>query len=179
MPFPSEAEVERLLALLPPPLSPLISLSPPVCIDLARLAAPHSIITTPIVPHPMIALTMCVLLQESELLKYEVGEILTAARPTRGHRADYEFIGTLDAETIRQEAVEVGFSIRDVWVDPTEAVEEIAPTTLEGVNARVTELAEVQEEDTQDLYAMIKDAQDRQTRLSQRVDVLIEDREFH
>ncbi|GKD74885.1 hypothetical protein Tco_1333167 [Tanacetum coccineum] len=111
--------------------------------------------------------------------RYEVGEILTAARPTRGHRADYEFIGTLDAETRRQEAVEVGFSIRDVWVDPTEAVEEIAPTTLEGVNARVTELAEVQEEDTQDLYAMIKDAQDRQTRLSQRVDVLIEDREFH
>ncbi|GKA10396.1 hypothetical protein Tco_0689829, partial [Tanacetum coccineum] len=30
---------------------------------------------------------------------YEVGESSTAARPTRGHRADYGFIGTLDAET--------------------------------------------------------------------------------
>ncbi|GKD48412.1 reverse transcriptase domain-containing protein, partial [Tanacetum coccineum] len=35
------------------------------------------------------------------------------------------------------------------------------------------------EDDTQDLYAVIEDAQDRQTRLSQRVDVLIEDKEFH
>ncbi|GJW34600.1 hypothetical protein Tco_0054632 [Tanacetum coccineum] len=111
--------------------------------------------------------------------RYEVGEISTTSRPTRGHRADYEFIGTLDAETRRQRVVEVGYGIRDVWVDLTEAVEEVAPTTLEGVNARVTELAEVQEEDTQDLYAMIKDAQDRHTRLLQRVDVLIEDREFH
>nr|GEY60326.1 hypothetical protein [Tanacetum cinerariifolium] len=36
-----------------------------------------------------------------------------------------------------------------------------------------------EEEDTHDLYAVIEDAQDRQTRLSQRVNVLIEDREFH
>ncbi|GJU61752.1 hypothetical protein Tco_1243587 [Tanacetum coccineum] len=64
-------------------------------------------------------------------------------------------------------------------VDPAEAVKAVAQTTLEGVNARVIELTEVQEEDTQDLYAMIKDAQDRKTRLSQRVDVLIEDKEFH
>ncbi|GKD23855.1 hypothetical protein Tco_1225558 [Tanacetum coccineum] len=33
------------------------------------------------------------------------------------------------------------------------AVEELAPTTLEGVNARVTELVAVQEKDTQDMYA--------------------------
>ncbi|GJW88456.1 putative reverse transcriptase domain-containing protein [Tanacetum coccineum] len=57
---------------------------------------------------------------------------------------DYGFIGTLDAETRRQRAEEVGYGIRDVWVDPTEAVEE-----------------------------------DRQTQLSQRVDVLVEDRQFH
>ncbi|GKA04125.1 hypothetical protein Tco_0676906 [Tanacetum coccineum] len=90
--------------------------------------------------------------------RYEVGESSTAApRPTGGHRADY----------------------RDVWVDPTEAVEEVAPTTLEGVNARVTELAVVQEQDTQDIYDVIKDGQDRQTQLFQRVDGLVEDRQFH
>ncbi|GJX43510.1 hypothetical protein Tco_0260186 [Tanacetum coccineum] len=60
----------------------------------------------------------------------------------------------------------------DVWVDLTEAVEEAAPTTLEGVNARVTELAAVQEQDTQDIYAVIEDTQDRQTQLFQRVDGL-------
>ncbi|GKB92716.1 hypothetical protein Tco_0964988 [Tanacetum coccineum] len=57
--------------------------------------------------------------------RYEVGESLTAApRPTGGHRADYGFIGTTDAEIRRQRAEEVGYGIRDVWVDPIEAVEE-------------------------------------------------------
>ncbi|GKE55407.1 hypothetical protein Tco_1494592 [Tanacetum coccineum] len=63
--------------------------------------------------------------------------------------------------------------------DLKDAVKEVAPTTLERVNARVTELAVVQEEDTQDIYAVIEDAQYRQTQLSQRVDILTEDRQFH
>ncbi|GJY70338.1 hypothetical protein Tco_0474041 [Tanacetum coccineum] len=59
--------------------------------------------------------------------RYEVGESLTATpRPTGGHRIDYGFIGTLDAKTRRQRAKEVGYRIRDVWVDPIEAVEEVA-----------------------------------------------------
>ncbi|GKE14457.1 hypothetical protein Tco_1422034 [Tanacetum coccineum] len=82
-------------------------------------------------------------------------------------------------EIRRHKAKEVGYGIRDVWVDPVEAVEEVAPTTLEEVNARVTELAAVQEQDTQDIYAVIEDGHDRQTQLSQRVDVLTEDRQFH
>ncbi|GJU19815.1 hypothetical protein Tco_1153157 [Tanacetum coccineum] len=44
---------------------------------------------------------------------------------------------------------------------PTKAVEEVAPTTLEEVNARVTELVAVQEQDTQDIYAIREDTQDR------------------
>ncbi|GKE90453.1 hypothetical protein Tco_1567928 [Tanacetum coccineum] len=84
--------------------------------------------------------------------RYEVGESSTAApRPTGGHGADYRFIGTMDAEVRRQRAKEVGYGIRDVWVDPAETVEEVAPTTLEGVNDRVIELAVVQEQDTQDI----------------------------
>ncbi|GKC25810.1 hypothetical protein Tco_1027960 [Tanacetum coccineum] len=112
--------------------------------------------------------------------RYEMVESSTAApRPTGGHRIDYGFISTLNAETRRQRAEEVGYRIRDVWVDPTEAVEEVAPMTLEGVNARVTELAAVQEQDTHDVYAVIEDTQDRQTQLFQRVDGLVEDRQFH
>ncbi|GKF29998.1 hypothetical protein Tco_0096340, partial [Tanacetum coccineum] len=79
----------------------------------------------------------------------------------------------------RQRAEEVGYGIRDVWVDPTKTVEEVAPTTLEVVNPRVTELAAVQEQDTQDNYYVIEDTQDRQTHLFQRVDGLVEDRQFH
>ncbi|GJW17810.1 hypothetical protein Tco_0025246 [Tanacetum coccineum] len=74
-------------------------------------------------------------------LRYEVGESLTAApRP-----------------------------IGDVWVDPREAVEELALTTLEGVNARVTKIAAVQEQDTHDIYTVIEDTQNRQTQLSSTV----------
>ncbi|GKE73127.1 hypothetical protein Tco_1535168 [Tanacetum coccineum] len=81
------------------------------------------------------------------------------------------------------ESDEVGYGIRDTWVDPAEAVPEIAPMTVGEVNTRVTELAELHEHDTQDLYALLEDAQDGRTRISQRVamdsqrvDLLIGDR---
>ncbi|GKA03645.1 hypothetical protein Tco_0676426 [Tanacetum coccineum] len=58
--------------------------------------------------------------------RYELEESFTAApRPTGGHRADYGFIGTMDAEIRRQRAEEVGYGIKDVWVDLLEAIEEI------------------------------------------------------
>ncbi|GKB43680.1 hypothetical protein Tco_0888622 [Tanacetum coccineum] len=37
----------------------------------------------------------------------------------------------------------------------------IAPMTVGEVNTRVTELAELHEHDTQDLYALLEDAKDR------------------
>ncbi|GJR87641.1 zinc finger, CCHC-type containing protein [Tanacetum coccineum] len=157
--LPSEAEVERLLALPIPPPSPLSPWEDTPEVEL--LPRKRLCLTTP-------------------TSRNEVGESLAAApRPTRGHRVDYGFIDTMDAEIRRHRAEEVGYGIRDVWVDPTEAVEEVAPTILEGVNARVTELAAVQEQDTQDIYVVIEDGQDRQTQLSQRVNVLTKDRQFH
>nr|GEV24805.1 putative reverse transcriptase domain-containing protein [Tanacetum cinerariifolium] len=95
--------------------------------------------------------------------RYEVGESYTA-RPTRGQGIDY----------------------RDTWVDLTETVPEIAPMTVGKVNTRVTELAELHEHDTHDLYALLEDAHDSRTRISQRVivdsqrvDLLTKDRIAH
>ncbi|GJZ99445.1 putative reverse transcriptase domain-containing protein [Tanacetum coccineum] len=51
--------------------------------------------------------------------------------------------------------------------------------TLEGVNARVTEFAETHEQDIQDLNARLEDAQDNRARLSCRVNILLEDKQFH
>ncbi|GJR44474.1 putative reverse transcriptase domain-containing protein [Tanacetum coccineum] len=68
--------------------------------------------------------------------RYEIEESSTP-RPTRGRGIDYGF------------------------VDPAEAVPEIAPITVEEVNTMVTELAELHEHDTHDLYALLEDAQDR------------------
>nr|GFB57253.1 hypothetical protein [Tanacetum cinerariifolium] len=102
--------------------------------------------------------------------RYEVGESSTA-RPIGGQGIDYGFVSTLDTKARRREIGEVGYGIRDTWVDLTEIVPEIAPMTVRDVNTRVTELAELHEHDTQDLYALLEDAQDSRTCISQRVDV--------
>ncbi|GKB70344.1 hypothetical protein Tco_0931756 [Tanacetum coccineum] len=65
---------------------------------------------------------------------------------------------TLDAKERRRWIREVGYGIRDTWVDSAEAVPEIAPMTVGEVNTRVTELAEIREHDTQYLYALLEDA---------------------
>ncbi|GJT03242.1 hypothetical protein Tco_0824411 [Tanacetum coccineum] len=64
-------------------------------------------------------------------------------------------------------------------VDLVEVVPEIAPTTLGEVNTRVTELAELHERDTQDLYALLEDAQNNRTRISQRETVWIVEEEAY
>ncbi|GJZ12787.1 hypothetical protein Tco_0548017 [Tanacetum coccineum] len=92
--------------------------------------------------------------------RYEIEESSTA-RPTRDQGADYGFVSTVDAEVRRQGISKVGYGIRDTWVDPAKAVPEIASMTMREVNTRVIELAELHEHDTQDLYALLEDAQDR------------------
>ncbi|GJR66122.1 putative reverse transcriptase domain-containing protein [Tanacetum coccineum] len=216
MPFPSEEEVERLLALPTPPSSPLISLSPPFVEEhLARCLVAPALPSSPlpIVPYLYGSLnhvraprgfraamgrlrasspstTSIVTITTSTIITiftitctYIITTTTTttiitihtttsrpesltaAARPTGGRRADYGFIDTLDAET-------------------RQAIEEVAPTTLEGVNARVTELAEVQEQDTHDIYVFFLSfnreclRQDK-TRLSHDSRRIDEDREFH
>nr|GEX91474.1 hypothetical protein [Tanacetum cinerariifolium] len=100
--------------------------------------------------------------------RYEVGESSTA-RPIEGRGIDYGFFSTLDAEARRRGIREVGYGIRDNWVDTAAAVHEITHMTVGEVNTRVTELAELYEHDTQDLYAPLEDAQDNRTRISQRM----------
>ncbi|GKC85865.1 hypothetical protein Tco_1141582 [Tanacetum coccineum] len=101
--------------------------------------------------------------------RYEIGESSTA-RPTRGRGTDYGFVSTVDAEERRQGVRYVGYGIKDTWVDSAEAVPKIAPMTAGEVNTWVTEIAELHERDTHDLYALLKDAQDGRSRISQRVD---------
>ncbi|GJS53567.1 hypothetical protein Tco_0626929 [Tanacetum coccineum] len=100
--------------------------------------------------------------------RYEIGESSTA-RPTGGRGIDYGFVSTVDAKERHQGVRDVGYGIRDTWIDPAEAVLEITHMTVGEVNARVTELAELHKHDTQDLYALLEDAQDSRTRISQRV----------
>ncbi|GJW03063.1 hypothetical protein Tco_1561919 [Tanacetum coccineum] len=169
------ALIDAVTAVLPspplPPLPPSLYIPPPVDHkdDLPELELP---------PRKRLCLSTLG-------SRYEVGESSTA-RPTRDRGIDYGFVSTVDAEARRQGISEVGYGIRDTWVDPTEVVPDIAPMTLGEVNTRVTELAELHEHDTQDLYALLEDAQEGRTRISQRVTIdsrrvglLMEDRIAH
>ncbi|GJU41280.1 hypothetical protein Tco_1194237 [Tanacetum coccineum] len=102
--------------------------------------------------------------------RYEIRESSTA-RPIRGQGVDYEFVSIVDAEARRQGISEVRYGIRDTWIDLEEAVLEIAPMTVGEVNTRVTKLTDLYKHDTQDLYALLEDAQDSRSRISQRVDI--------
>ncbi|GKE89565.1 hypothetical protein Tco_1567040 [Tanacetum coccineum] len=169
--LPPREEVERLLALTTPPPSPLTPLSSPlphIPSPSFPASPPASVLpasppASPIRPlgyrAAMIRLraetpstSHPLPLPTSSPPLYEIGESLAAAstRPIGGHR-----------------------------VDPREAVEEVTPITLEGVNARVTELTAVQEQDTHDIYAVIGDTQDRQTQIYQSVETLFDDSQYH
>nr|GEW45946.1 putative reverse transcriptase domain-containing protein [Tanacetum cinerariifolium] len=148
----TEALIDAVTAALPsPPLPPPLYIPPPIdCRD--------DILETELPPHKK----SCLFALGP---RYEVEESSTA-RPIRGQWIYYGFVSTLDAEARRRVIRGVGYGIRDTWVDPAEADPGIAPITLGEVNTRVTELAELHENDTHDLYALLDDAQDSRTRIS-------------
>ncbi|GKB81866.1 hypothetical protein Tco_0948761 [Tanacetum coccineum] len=189
--LPPREEVERLLALTTPPPSPLTPLSSPlphIPSPLFPASPPASPIRplgyraamirlraeTPSTCYPLPLPTLSPPLQllssdhrtdmpEITLPprkrlgidlgpRYKIGESSAAAttRPIGGHKADYGFVGTMDTEIRRQRAEEVGYRIKDVW-----------------------------EQDTQDIYAVIENTQNRQTQIYQSVGTLVNDSQYH
>ncbi|GJY34842.1 putative reverse transcriptase domain-containing protein [Tanacetum coccineum] len=71
--------------------------------------------------------------------RYEVGECSSAptARTTGGFRADYGFVGTLEAEIRHDPDREIGSGITDIWVDPDEIAEEIPATYVAELGQRM------------------------------------------
>ncbi|GJS37157.1 hypothetical protein Tco_0535539 [Tanacetum coccineum] len=151
-----EARIADMLACTSTPLSSTTTLVTSITSDSLTTTTTSTIITIFTTTYTHI-ITVTIITTTSLIIHTttKVGESSSAApRPTRGHRADYGFISIMGAE-----------------IRP--------PTTLKGVNARMTELAAVQEQDIPDVYSMIEDTQDRQTQLFQRVDGLVKDRQFH
>ncbi|GJY74787.1 hypothetical protein Tco_0479218 [Tanacetum coccineum] len=175
-----------------PSPSPPISLSPPsVGERLARCTAPSAHSSPPPVPSPLLPLSGCptqtqtLRIASTQALIDAVtvalpspplpplppslyipspvdcrNDFLKSEQPTRKRLC----LSTLGSR------YEVGeSSTARPTGDPEEAVPEIAAMTVGEVNTRITELVELHERDTQDLYALLKDAQDGRTRISQRV----------
>nr|GFA87379.1 hypothetical protein [Tanacetum cinerariifolium] len=84
-------------------------------------------------------------------LGYEAREssVAAAARSMEGRRADYRFVDSVEAEIRRWRAEDIGYGIRDTWIDSIDVAEEEALTTLE---------------------------EGRQTKIFQRVEALVDDR---
>nr|GEU36736.1 putative reverse transcriptase domain-containing protein [Tanacetum cinerariifolium] len=173
--LPPEAKVERLLAMPTPPPSPLTSLSPPSAWEhLARMASTQALIDAVSVALPSPSLPPPLYIPPPVDRRDDIPE---TDMPPRKRLC----LSTLGSR------YEVGeSSTARLTEDPAEAVLEIAPVTLREVNTRVTELAELHEHDTQDLYDLLEDAQDSRTRISQRVtmdsqwvELLMEDRIAH
>ncbi|GJX47132.1 hypothetical protein Tco_0272322 [Tanacetum coccineum] len=94
---------------------------------------------------------------------YEVGESSAAGTarrvgPTTARTDLYGFADTLEAAPGRRMSRELGYGIRDTWDDLVGAIQEIAPTTLEGVNQRVIELSSTVDEEDEIIYSQLDDA---------------------
>ncbi|GJR23928.1 hypothetical protein Tco_0972455, partial [Tanacetum coccineum] len=158
--LPPEAEVERLLAMHTLPPSSPISLSPPSAGEpLARIASTQALVdaVTVALPSPPLPL-----LPPSLYIPPPVDcrdDIPKSEQPP--HKRSCLFALGSSYEVGRVLLLELPEVEGDTWVDPAEAVPKIAPTTVGEVNTRVIELAELHEHDTQDLYALLEDVQDR------------------
>ncbi|GKC63080.1 hypothetical protein Tco_1095678 [Tanacetum coccineum] len=94
--------------------------------------------------------------------RYEVGESSSAAaaRPTRGLRADYGFITTLDMEIRRDPGKEVGYGITDTWDD-----------MVEDMQGRPV--------DTNEIYGRLDDEQTKRRLMAGRLNMLYRDSHAH
>nr|GEU55541.1 reverse transcriptase domain-containing protein [Tanacetum cinerariifolium] len=175
--LPSEAVVERLLSMPTLPPSPLTSLSPPSAGEsLARFMAPSAHSSPSPVPSPLLPSSGCpTQIQTLRIASTQaLIDAVTAALPSpllpplpppvdrRDDILETELPprkkSCLFALAPMYEAMES--STARLTGDSAEAVREIAPITLGEVNTRVTELAELHEHDTHDLYALLEDARE-------------------
>ncbi|GJV63677.1 hypothetical protein Tco_1474505 [Tanacetum coccineum] len=115
-------------------------------------------------------------------LRYEVGESSSAptARPTRGFRADYGFVGTLDDEIRRDPKRYVGYGIIDTWDEMVEDMQGTPATTdVAGQSQRMTDFVTNVRHDTYEIYVRLDDARDERLLMSVQLNMLRKDRRAH
>ncbi|GKC26907.1 hypothetical protein Tco_1034201 [Tanacetum coccineum] len=113
--------------------------------------------------------------------RYEVRECSSAptARPNGGFRADYGFVGILDAEIRCDLDKEIGYGITDVWVDPDEITEEIPMTDVAELGQRKTDFVTTVRQDTNEIYGRLDDVQDDRLLMNGQLNLLCRDRRSH
>ncbi|GJV32598.1 hypothetical protein Tco_1392998 [Tanacetum coccineum] len=120
-------------------------------------------------------------LAEAEPIQFEIEESSSAptARPTRGFRADYGFVGTLDAEIRRDPDREIGYGITDIWEDLDEITEDIPTTDVAVLSQMMTDFVTAVRQDTDEIYGRLDDAHDDRLLMSGQLNLLRRDRRAH
>nr|GFB11752.1 hypothetical protein [Tanacetum cinerariifolium] len=158
----TKEDVERFLAMPIPPPSPLTLLSS----SLPQIQSPPLPASPPILPIPLptaspplqllsldrradrpeVTLPPRKRLSIVHCPGYKAGKssVATVTRPIEGRRADYGFVNFVEAEIRGRRAKDIGYDIRDTWIDPRDVAEEEALTTLEGGHLATT-LGEIRE----------------------------------
>nr|GFC82632.1 hypothetical protein [Tanacetum cinerariifolium] len=123
----TKEDAKRFLAMPILPPSPLTPLSSPLPqIPSPPLSAlPHILL----IPQPAASPPLQLLSSDRRADRPEV------TLPPR-KRADYRFVDSVEAEIRRRRAEDIGYGIRDTWIDPRDVAEEEALTAFEGVNTR-------------------------------------------
>nr|GEX54225.1 hypothetical protein [Tanacetum cinerariifolium] len=103
--------------------------------------------------------------------RFEVGESSTAGAARQP--------GPTESDLRRYTVEHAGYGITDTWDNIVDTLMGIAPTTLEGVNERVTELDTTVRQRTDEFEIRFKEAQDDRALLRARVNTLFRDRPDH
>ncbi|GKA91832.1 hypothetical protein Tco_0813757 [Tanacetum coccineum] len=134
---------------------------------------------------PKICLPLCKrLCRTAPTPMYEVRESSEAGTarqygPVVARANLYGFVDMVDAALGHLMSSELGYGITDTWGVLVGAIQEITPTTLKGVNQRVTELIATIDQEDGIMYSLLEDAREDRSLLRGRVNMLFRDRPYH
>ncbi|GKC60851.1 hypothetical protein Tco_1088449 [Tanacetum coccineum] len=197
--LPPEAEVERLLAMTTSSPSPPISLSPPSAGErLIRSMAPPVHASPPPVPSPLLPSSGCpTQIQTLRIASTQaLIDAVTAALPSSplpplplslyipppvDRRDDIPESEQPPCKRLYLSTLGSRYEVKKSSTARPTRGRGIDYRFVSTVDAeeRVTELAELHEHDTQDLYALLEDAQDSRSRISQRTHQSLSDHRDH
>nr|GFA12203.1 hypothetical protein [Tanacetum cinerariifolium] len=184
----TDSEVARLLAISSPPASPLSPWSsPPPQIPfppLPPILSPEAASTSHSPPlqlpsasrredRPEVTLPPRKRLDITLGPRYEVGEssFAAAARPSRGFRADYSFVATVDREIMRDPERKVSYRITDSWDEIMETLLGAPVSTDTGLGRYVREFETRVRQDTNEIYIRLDDEQTERHLLAGRLNM--------
>ncbi|GKA08805.1 hypothetical protein Tco_0688136 [Tanacetum coccineum] len=181
IPFPSDTEVARLLVIPTPPSSPLSPWSPLPQIPSPPLPASLPLPLPPSPTHitptyeeaPLRFRAAGIRLRDAPLSPVHETEIPNICLPLRKKLCctapASRFVDMVDAAIRCPMSRKLDYGITDTWDELVGAIQEIALTTLEGVNKRVSELSTTFDQETSIMYGMMEEARDDRALLKGRL----------